>query len=319
MATSGTYEFPMGRNQLIADAFEELNVVGQGQPLSASLLAKGQRTLNSMLQRWAATEIHVWTVTEGVLIPQAGQVKYKLGPSSADHVTFRDQLITTEIATDVVSGASTIEVEDAGAAATTNYIGVQVDDATIHWTTINGAPAGNTIQLTTGLDDSAMAGATVFIYESKIPQPLKIVHGRRMNFTTGNETELGDGGKPTARLDYQRFTLKANAGPFQSYFYDRQRGDGYLYLYQVPSVITEQINFTWHRTIQIMASATDDFDLPQEWFDTLKFNLALMLATGHHVPAEKLNAITAIATTLLDQMKGADREEGPILFQPRMR
>jgi hypothetical protein len=45
--------------------------------------------------------------------------------------------------------------------ATTYNIGVQLDDGTFQWTTVNGAPSGSTVTLTAVLTDSA-APATWF-------------------------------------------------------------------------------------------------------------------------------------------------------------
>jgi hypothetical protein len=54
--------------------------------------------------------------------------------------------------------------------ATTYNIGVQLDDGTFQWTTVNGAPSGFTVTLTAVLTDSA-APATGFGLSNRTGPP----------------------------------------------------------------------------------------------------------------------------------------------------
>ncbi len=65
-------------------------------------------------------------------------------------------------------------------------------------------------------------------------------------------------------------------------------------------------------------NASDNPDLPQEWFDVLAFNLALNMAPEYDVPAERFDRIATIATKYLDDVAGFDREAESIFAEPDM-
>ena len=54
-------------------------------------------------------------------------------------------------------------------------IGIELDDGTIQWTTINGAPAGSTVTLTDALTDDVASGNAVYVYTAKTNRPMKLL------------------------------------------------------------------------------------------------------------------------------------------------
>jgi hypothetical protein len=317
MAVSGSSDFTRTRDQIIRRAFRVISVVKSGDTPGAQIVTDAAEALNAMVKRWQKKGLHVWTVTEATLFPQASQVRYALASGSADHAT--ESYVATELTASASSGATSITVDAITGISSGDNIGTVLDDGSIHWTTVNGAPAGSNVTLTTGLDDSASDGAAVFTYTTKIVRPLKIVDARRFNIASQLETTISETqGSLMARLDYQALPNKAQTGTINRAFYDPQRDTGYLYLWQPPSIVTDLVKFTWHRPIMDFDNASDNPDLPQEWFDALVYNLAISLCDEFDVPLEKQQSVALKAASYLEDVQGDDREGESLYMQADM-
>ncbi len=312
MATSGSSDFSTNRNAIIQEAYELGGILRTGQALSGAQLAKGSRVLNAMVKAWMASGIHIWTVVEGVLIPQADQIQYALGSSTTDHVCLKSDYVETALAADAASGATSLTVDSITGIAASDKIGIVLDDGTVHFTTVNGAPSGTTVTITLALTDTAGSGAKVMTYTNKLVRPIKIVAARRKNLSSGYETTL----TRLERADYQSLAAKTSSGLPSQYFYDPQLTLGQFYIYQREDSISEIINFTCHRPIEDFDAAADNPDLPQEWIKALNYGLALDLGDSYDIPEQRYARIAAQFAATMSALSGFDREEGSVFLQP---
>jgi hypothetical protein len=315
MATSGSTLFSRNRDQLITDALLLAGVIDEDETPSSSLMDKSAVALNSMVKHWQGTGLYIWVMSEATLFLQSSQSRYTLGTGSTDHAasTFTE----TELSADAISGATTITVDSITGIAASDQIGIQVDDGTIHWTTVSGAPSGSTVTLATGLDDTASEGALVLAYTSNIVRPLEIVSARRYNFISGVDTPIAIEG----REEYFDLPTKTGSGTPNVLYYDRRGGanaTGYLYFWQPQGTPTDAIKFTWKRPIESFTTAADDADFPQEWFETLTYNLAARLCVSYGY-TQRLALIAPLAKQNLDEMRWNERELETIEFRPAMR
>ena len=312
MSTSGSTDFSVNRNSILQEAFELGGIVRSGQALTAAQVVKGSRVLNAMVKAWMASGIHIWTVSEAVLIPQASQIQYALGSASTDHACLKSDYVETALAADAASGATALSVDSITGIAASDKIAVVLDDGTVHFTTVNGAPSGTTVTITTGLADSAGSGAKVMTYTTALVRPIKIVAARRKNLSSGYETGM----TRLERLDYEALANKSSEGLPSQYFYDPQLSLGQFYIYQRETSITEIINFTCHRPIEDFDSAADNPDLPQEWIKALNYGLALDLGDSYDIPDSRYTRIAAQFAATMSALAGFDREEGSVFLQP---
>ena len=312
MTTSGSSDYSTTRNDIIQEAYELGGVLRAGQAVSGAQLAKGSRVLNAMVKAWMASGIHIWTVVEAVLIPQSEQIAYDIGSASTDHVTLKSDYVETTLAAAAISGATSITVASATGIAASDKIAVVLDDGTVHFTTVSGAPAGAVITLLVGLADSAASGMKVMAYTSALVRPIKIVAVRRKNLASGYETNL----TRLERLDYQALANKDSDGLPSQYYYDPQLALGKLYLYQRETAISEIITFTCHRPIEDFDAAADSPDLPQEWIKALNYGLALDLGDSFDIPEQRYGRIAAQFAATMSALAGHDREEGSVFLQP---
>jgi hypothetical protein len=314
MTTSGTSSFNVVRDDIIKAAARKIGAIRATQTPNAQMVTDFAQALNALVKHWQAKGLHVWTETEATLFPQAGQTRYAISDaSSSDHAT--QSYVATLLSAVAASSATTITVDSITGISSGDHIGVVLDDGTVHWTTVNGAPSGSTITLTTGLADSASADAHVYAYTTKIVRPLKIVDARWQDADTGIESPVIE---MIARLKYRQLPTKTEAGATVSAFYDPQLTTGYLNLWHVPDPFEGFVNFTWWRPIMDFNAAGDNPDLPQEWIRTMMWNLALEMAPEFDVPAQKFQIIQAMAAQSLEEVEGWDREEESAEFAPDM-
>lgn len=311
MATSGDTTFTATKQEIMRAAALKIGALRGTQPMNATMQKDFGFALNAMVKRWQGSGIHVWTVSEATLFPAVGQISYSAGGGATDHIA--QSYVETEIAADEDSGQTVISVEDASDFAADMNIGILLDSGTIQWTTI-ASIASNEITLDAALTDSAAEGANVFGYVTKIVRPLRVVDARIKALEGGNEIPI----EIVSRLDYRRLPQKNSEGRISQIFYDPQLQRGIFSIWQSPTAVTDLINFTWWRPIEDFDAASDNPDLPQEWIDTLVFNLADAMALDFDVPADKQQMIAAKAKEFLSEMQGWDREPEAYSFQPDM-
>lgn len=304
MSTSGTTTFSRNRDQLIASALRKISAFEQGETPDSAAVSEASDALNAMLKHWQASGIQIWRTAEATLFPQVSQVRYVLG-ASTDHAT--ESYVETALTSAAALGASTVVLNSVTGVATTYNIGVQLDDGTIQWTTVNGAPSGSTVTLSAVLTDSAALGNRVLVYQTNLTRPLKILDARRYRFSSAIDTPLSE----MDRIEYQEMPNKTSTGAVNSFFYDRRGGTnttGYIYLWPAPVSVDEAIKMTIARPIQDFTVAGDDADLPQEWIRAVEWGLADELADEYDVPEPKRTRIERRAAQYLQEANWWERE-----------
>lgn len=310
MATSGSIDWNLTRNQVIRMAALEVHAIGAGITMGAQMLDDFAVKLNAMIHSWQGLGIHVWTVEEATLFPQLDQVKYQLGNSSPDHCA--QTYVETAISAEEASGQTTISIDSSAGMTAADNIGIIVDDGTIHWSTISSIPDSTSVVIADALDDSAAVDNPVFAYKTKINRPLKVVDARRYNISSDNETPID----MVARRDYQALPNKTTEGTINQCWYEPGRDTGYLYVWPEPANIDDLVKFTWHRPLEDFDAAGNNPDLPQEWVLALAFNLAEASLAQYPVDNKIALRVTGLATKYLDIVRGFDQEEGSVYFQP---
>lgn len=303
MSTSGTTAFIRNRDQLIGDALSKINAFEDGETPDAGTVTKASNTLNALLKHWQGQGIEIFAVQEAILFPQVDQTRYILG--ATDHATA--SWVETALTSAAASGASTVVLDSVTGVATTYNIGIELDDGTLHWTTVNGAPSGSTVTLTAVLTDDAAAGNRVLVYQTRLTRPLKILSARAYNFDSGLETPIDE----MDRIEYQEMPNKNSGGAINAFFYDRRGGTnttGYMYLWQSPSTVDDAVKMTVARPIEIFSAAGNDADLPEEWSLAVIWNLADQLADDFDVPEPKRSRIEKRAAQYLAEANWAERE-----------
>jgi hypothetical protein len=311
MTTSGTATFSYNRDQIIKMAYRKLGVLNASETPSPQMVTDASDALNLWVKALNATGLHIWTETEATVFLQPNQNSYDLGIGSADHAT--ETYTATTLTAAAASSATSISVSSATGFVTTYNIGVVLDSGSIFWTTQNGAAAGTSIPLLAGLPGSASGGNAVYVYQTNIIRPLRVVSTRRYNFASAIDTQMG----MMSRIDYRNQPNKTATGVPTSTFYDPRGGAntvGRLNVWPAPQDASNAVKMTWWRPVQDFTSSANTPDLPTEWGLALIWNLAKEMGPEFDVAPNRWAMIKEMAAGHLENVSGWDREPESYLF-----
>ena len=270
MSTSASNDFNLTGTYIIQEALELIGVAGSGNPVTADDQKTCLRTLNLMVKAWQAEGIGLWKSVEGSLFPSYEGYSYSIGPTG-DHCSSTGY--KTEIATAASSGDGTITVDSDTNITDGDYIGIELDDKSLQWTTVNGVPAADVVTLTDVLTDDVQVDNHVYNYTSKIQRPIEIVEARGVS-PSAYDTPL----IVASRDEYMRLSDKTSLGPPSQVYYNPIRTNGKMNVWPACNNVQEYIKFTARILIEDFDVATDDPDFPQEWLMALTWNLAVLIA-----------------------------------------
>lgn len=306
MATSGSYDYNPTALQIITEALELIGEYQAGETLTAEDTASCLASLNMMSKAWQAEGIGLWTKRDAALLLGYGEYAYDIGPTG-DNATLVSDLVKTEIATAASSADLTITVDDDDGVSDGDYIGVELDDGTLQWTTVNGAPAANVITLTAALTDDVAVDNHVYAYTTKLQRPLEIADVRLRN-ASDYERDLGI----KSRQQYMSLPNKADTGAANIVYYDPQRTNGKLYVWPACNDVKEYIKFTAKIPLEDFDATTNDPDFPQEWLLALAWNLAILVAPKFGVEVSTKFELKALG--FKQAVSDFDREDASIFI-----
>lgn len=310
MATSGSIDFTVTRDDIIQEALEQLGVLNEGSSPNANQITTMSRTLNMMLKFWQAEHTNLFAVQKMFVFLEKNKHEYNLS-SSGDHAT--TNYIKTQLSADASTSATSISVNSISGISNGDNIGIQLDDGTMFWTTVNGAPSGSTITLSSGLSGAASADNYVFAYTTKANRPMKILHANILS-VDNNEIPVD----VITRTEYTDLPDKTTDGQITQIYYDPQIGTGKLFVWPETDTVTDVLVLWVQRTLEDLDTASDNVDYPQEWYLPIALNLAMYAANKYGVPSSTIKTIAALAVDAKNTAEAFDVEDY-MLLQPDYR
>ncbi len=312
MTTSGTSVFNPTRDDMIRRSLRILGATQAGETPGAQEIDDANAALNAWVKEQEASGLHLWAEVEGIAFLQPQQYNYGMGGGSTDHITLASSLGTVTLTAAVAQGANSLPVTSVSGTsiAVGNFVGVflENDNNTIFWSTITALTG--TIIIADPLPTAAAAGSLVFFYANQIDRPLRIVDGRRFQLSSQIDTPM----IMMSRVDYRQQPNKTNTGVITQYFYDPQLATGQLWLWPNPPDSTIAFKFTWMRSLQDFVTASNTADFPQEWVNTIVWNLAVELIPEYDVPPARQEFIVKRALASLELAQTWDKEPESIYF-----
>lgn len=304
MSTSGSTDFNLVRNEIIIGALRLIGKSGRGKTHGPDDIADGAEALELMIKALQAKGIHIWKLKEATLFITKGTAGYSFPGAHCTH-----SYVETDIATAASSGASTVEVDSITGMSTGDNIGIALDDGTLQWTTINGAPAGTTVTLTDVLTDDVSVDATVFVYTTKIVRPLRVIEARRKD-TSDVPIDV------VSRREYYDQPNKDSSGKVNLVYYDPQLTTGLFKIWPTGGTVDDKVELTLMLPIEDFDSSNTDPDFPQEWLEVLKYNLAWRLNFEYGISnKDHFYALKKTAKEMLKEISDFDAEGGSVYFQ----
>lgn len=315
MAVSGSTDFTLTRDELIYAAFRLLTVIKDDEDPSSWEIANAAQTLNIMMKAWQTKGIGLWLCSFATIYLEYQKESYNLNGTTGDHATLSS--VETALSADIDSGETDITVDSITGITSGDYIGVKLDDGTMQWTTVNGAPSGSTVVLTAALTDDAAEDAAVYTYTDKLKRPLSFIELRIRN-SNDNDIPL----ELVARDIMMNLPNKDSLGQANMAYYDPQIGTGVLYVWPTESNVSNRLKATVKVSVDDVDASTENLMFPVEWLEALKYNLAVALMPEFlHKMKSKEAAVmiqTAAATTKQEAMN-FDGNNTSVRFIPDLR
>jgi hypothetical protein len=312
MPTSGSVDFSVSRDNILTDALILAGAVGPDDSVPSNWTTHAARQLNKVVKALASKRIGLWARKTGYILPVSDTNSTILGPSGG-HATL--SYTRTALAADVTDGATSITVDSATGIADTYNIGIEQSDGSMHWTTVSGAPVGTTITLTTGVTEDCDDDAYVWVYQTKLQRPVRIV--------SAYISDLSDSSNPVDReidivgkAEYDLTNAKATEGDPVILAYDPQLDNGIVYYW--PRFVDGKslIVISFQRPFEDFDASSDTPDFPQEWYDALCYLTAVRLAGAYGMPASERGALRSEANDALMLALENEPEEGSLFIQP---
>lgn len=303
MATSGSFDFSLNRNEIITEALRNIAVLADGATATAAQISDGQRRLNMMLKAWRNRGISLPLYQELVVFLSSTTASYNIGATGNNATTLSD-FVKTELSADAAAGASSFTVDSITGIAASDVLGIELDDGTIQWTTVNGAPSGSTITPAVVLTGAASTDNHVYAYTSIAQRPLT-VKGARLRREDGKETPV----RIVTREEYFGYVDKTATSEVTAVYYDPQITNGVLYTYPTTDNVKDVLLLTVQRQLADMDNSTDDFDLPAEWLEAIAWNLSKRMLTKYGIDAETSAEVKANAIEFLMDAEDFDMED----------
>lgn len=165
-----------------------------------------------------------------------------------------------------------------------------------------------TVSLTPVATASFTIGSTGVVTPDR---ELRVVQGW-IRDPNGNDTPL----QILSRQEYGMLTPKTTPGIPNSIYYDLQLGNGVLYTWPVINVTGYSIILSVQKPLEDISATvgTQNFELAQEWFDPLVWNLAFDIAPEYSVNLQKIQLLESRAMASLEEVANWTREEAPVFF-----
>lgn len=151
---------------------------------------------------------------------------------------------------------------------------------------------------------SDAAGSTPFIQ-----RPPRIYDATRYTIATADEVPV----RSISRSDYMALTNKTTTGSPVQVYYDPQITNGMLYVWPTASAVGDKIKLSTDRLIADVGASDNLIDIPPEWQECVKYNLALRLS-GEYPPGIGSDG-AKLAIFLKEKMDSHQRDTASTFFQ----
>jgi len=308
MATSGSKNFTVTRSDIIASALEKIGEYDIGETVTGEDTTSASRALNLMVMAWLNKGADLFLRETVTIFLQPQQQSYSLGTSSSDHAT--TSYVETTLSAAEASGQTIISVTSSTGMTASDYVGIKMDDDSIHWSTISTVDSATQITIADATDDTAASGNKVYTYTTKSYRPQKIVYAYRRD-TSDQDIPVDLIGE----IAYRGLSDKAAEGPVNQAWYHPTLTTGTLYTWPVDG------GSTVDKLVIVQQVRPDDFDaaadnpeFPIEWGEALVYGLADRIAPSYGIPRNDRLLLKAEAAEKLNDALDYDVENASVIF-----
>ena len=310
MSVSGSFDFTQNRSEIISNSFVEAGVLRPDETPDSDESVFAAVQLNMMLKAWQADGLHVFANRQATLFLERDKINYKLG-ATGDHAT--ESFSTTAMRVAAVDTDTTMEVDSTTGMTAGDYIGVEIDDGTMHWDTVATVTDGDTVELTTGVDGAVAVDNVVYWYTTKIQRPLNVTNAYyRFNSSDSRMYRI-------SKSDYMRLSDKNTETQPSQFYFDKQLTNTELNLYGEPNSVLGQVVMSLQFPFDDMDAATDNLAFPAEWLEAIHLGLAYRLARSYRSKDPKTLILKQDSEQAKYAVMGFDEERADLDLHPDSR
>jgi len=308
MAVSSSRDYSVTGTNIINGAFEYIGIKDAEESMSANMVAMALSTLEMMIKTFQAEGLGLWTLDEVALFLSDEGYTYDIYSSGTN---CSNSWVKTELSAASAASDTTLTVDSITGISDGDYIGIELDDGSLEWTTVNGDPSGTTVTITTGVTSAAGVDNHVYTYTTKCSRPIEITEARLHN-SDGTDTPL----ELISRNDYMAIPDKTTTGIANSIYCDARIDRMTVNIWPACDDVKNYIKATVKMPIMDMDAAANNPEFPQEWYECLTTNLAVRLAPkcGRTASPE----LIAMATGSKLAADNFDREQVSTYFRVRV-
>jgi hypothetical protein len=315
MATSGSFDFNLTRDDAIEVAMRHCGRLADGQTPSANELTDVGKVLNAMLKSWPneGTQLHLQQKI--YLFPAVATNDFTLHQTAASSNECTTAFFADTLAAALAASATAVTLTDTDVNSLDgDRIGIMMDTGVMHWTTIASGGGTVNVVLTTGVTAACASGNQVYFYTSKTLRPerfLTVTHKTAPtvdgahNVIDGTETPVELIGKQ----DWADLSQKTTDGTTNQAWWDPQHPAGTLRIWPQIDPGDSYIVAWVERQHDDMDAAANDFAVPQRWYGAVGWELASWICSMFGVSERTAHRIDRMASRTLSMAEAADTEE----------
>lgn len=300
--STGVYLKTVG--DLIRDSLRAATISGVEIAVEESDFAHGFSAYNDLMAAWQAKQIHIWSETEAVMPLNVGQSKYVFG---TDHA-FTDYQYTTASA--AILGATSLNVGSTAGALAGDFIGIELSTGVRQWTTVATVTDSDTFALDDALEAEVTEGASVYVYRTACDIPVRLTSVRYSDNYTADEVSTWQ----ISRQEYYDKTSKSTQSAVNQWYYSRQLTNPYLNVWPTANSCANLIRFTFIKPQYVAEDQADNVQVPPEWYNAIKWQLAADLGAVYNIDANKQMLLEQKAQIYLNDAIGSDTDFSNIQF-----
>jgi hypothetical protein len=326
VATSGSWDYSVTAANVIQAAYEDLGVIEPGATVASTDSAMALTRLNLLVKQWQgqtdfAPGLKVWTRQRIALFLEYGQQEYLVGPASGDsrcstgwgHTTIDVAEAASQTVISVAATTdSTTNPRSSDTMTASDIIGIEMDDGTMHWSTVSSISAGDTVTIGDATPDTAAVGNHVYWFTSRAQRFVHLESALLRNADNNNDIPLQII-RTTQEYDYG-IADKYSDGTPTAILVEPQRLNTRIWLDTQPNDMGYFIVLTAMYPAEDYDATSNDIAFPQEWYAALSWELAFRLC-----PSKGSNWTQAMETNRQNALmlaRSVNPEVSSLYFQP---
>jgi hypothetical protein len=189
-----------------------------------------------------------------------------------------------------------------------DYVGVKLDDGTIHFSAINSVTDGTTIVIADALPSAASSGNAVYTYSFKATSPQSIMLAYRRD-----KNNIDTPVTVRSRQSYETLSSKTQTGPLTEIHHDAQLTSQIL-VWPTGDKSHDKLIMVVQRPVEDFDSTSDNPDYPAEFYQALVWGLSSELSSTYGLPLQERAYLKKLAETEFAIVNTDDIEESSVTF-----